>query len=64
MEKLEHDYVGAVAKFDNCRAAIARTVEHFGYDPNAMPADDERAWHEWLIECLEAALAELEATDE
>ncbi len=46
----ENDYLRVVNKFDMCRAALARRYKaDTGKEPTP-PDDDNRAWHEWLIE--------------
>ena len=50
---LEDDYINIVGKFDNCRGCIAWTLEKLGKNPSKQPDDDQREWHEWLIEELQ-----------
>ena len=53
IEQLKDDYINIVGKFDNCRGCIAWTLEKLGKNPSKQPDDEQREWHEWLIEELQ-----------
>lgn len=56
IEKSNDDYERILIKFDNCRACLALTY-NFLYKDLAIPPDDcDNAWHEWLIEKVEAKI--------
>jgi hypothetical protein len=48
------DYLGAVEKFDTCRAALANAVERLGGQTDTP--DPARSWHEHLIRELDRML--------
>ena len=58
IKQLEADYNNIVPKFDICRATIAYHLDKIkgnGYS-SKMPDNDNRDWHEWLIEELQKVL--------
>jgi len=62
-DTLKTDYIGCVKKFDDCRAQLARCVDHCGEDRDGYGQADEdgRPWHEWLIEEAEKRIRALRA---